>query len=705
MTTINELWESAVSNYWNKWGDDLLTTDFEENEVHYTEEDGYYDENTGRVFINQFVLSNPDWWGKEEKYLINKIPNKAKVLELGCGTGRFGVYLKDKKSCDYTGVDTSQVMIDICKQRGLNVFLMDAKELNFSKGSFDVILIMNNLLGEIFANMSEVLAYIESISELLSENGIIIISSYYYTSSYKDYSYIEANKEKFKFKAKWMDLETEMTSAFRLQYLEQTITSLTDKLNFLDQVEISVANGELVKYGFIIGKSEVLPTIGHTLYVDWLPVRITYTEVGGEEYSQTCSETLTNIDNTIKFSQILRLENLAPSDMAIKQANIPLLESTNLSDVILKSIIKSQIILESSTITGIVLRKTLATRIEALTVDDKRIILLKTIKNEILSITDKLSEQMKKLQIDSLSLSDSILSLKTFIRSLIESSILTDIKSIHTNKFDDEIFAISDIKVLQSNKSVIDSKTLIETTSKAISSIKTESLTFSDSAILASILHEYLSETIALAELCSKKPLKMITENNTISDTLFRIINFGRIIAEQTALVETISKKTNKIMRYTISSDDIANLIMIIVREFLESMGLTDTPSKKALKIALEDVSILEITNKLTSFSEAETLSIIDIFEIFKVVIKSIAESMLISDSTLKLVKRNIIEQHLLEDILTKSISIRRIEALLADDVISYNYIPYTAPSVAELVRYIFGNRLINTGSPLYILG
>jgi hypothetical protein len=134
-------------------------------------------------------------------------------------------------------------------------------------------------------------------------------------------------------------------------------------------------------------------------------------------------------------------------------------------------------------------------------------------------------------------------------------------------------------------------------------------------------------------------------------------------------------------------------------------MGLTDTPSKKALKIALEDVSILEITNKLTSFSEAETLSIIDIFEIFKVVIKSIAESMLISDSTLKLVKRNIIEQHLLEDILTKSISIRRIEALLADDVISYNYIPYTAPSVAELVRYIFGNRLINTGSPLYILG
>jgi len=279
MTILSELWEKAILNYWNKWKDKPAWKEEDIPQLYFDfiEEDGYYDERTGRIQIQSFVLSDPNSWSPEEKYLINKIPDKTKVLELGCGTGRFGVYLKENKQCDYTGIDVSPVMANICKERGLNAFVMDAKNITFPKGSFDVILATSNFFADILTSVSEIPNYLKKIKPLLTENGIMVVSSYYYTPNYKDYKYVEAHKEKFNAKAKWMNEETELFSAFRLQYATEIIEAIKKiGLTLLDQVEVAACNYEIVKWGFIMGKSLMFPR-QKTLYVDWIPVRVTYT--------------------------------------------------------------------------------------------------------------------------------------------------------------------------------------------------------------------------------------------------------------------------------------------------------------------------------------------------------------------------------------------------------------------------------------------
>lgn len=276
--SIQDIWKSAIMNFWNKWKDQPAWKEEEIPEllVDYTDENGFYNKDTGQIQIQRFILSDPESWGREEKYLINKIPTKAKVLELGCGTGRFGVYLKTK-NCQYTGIDIDKDMVAICKERGLETYQMDVLNLKFPEKSFDVILIMNNFLADILLEVKSVANYLQTLLPLLTDNGIIIGSSYYYTSAYKDYSYIQKNKEKFKFKMKWQGKESDLTPAWRLQLPDFNDIVSATKLNLLDQVEISGANYELVKWGFILGKSDKMPSMGNTLYVDWLPVRITYT--------------------------------------------------------------------------------------------------------------------------------------------------------------------------------------------------------------------------------------------------------------------------------------------------------------------------------------------------------------------------------------------------------------------------------------------
>ena len=64
-----------------------------------------------------------------------------KILDLGCGNGRYFEYLKDKK-VDYFGVDNSAELIKIAKSRyqKVNFQIADALNLPFPDNFFDKVI-------------------------------------------------------------------------------------------------------------------------------------------------------------------------------------------------------------------------------------------------------------------------------------------------------------------------------------------------------------------------------------------------------------------------------------------------------------------------------------------------------------------------------------------------------------------------------------
>lgn len=64
-----------------------------------------------------------------------KLKEGDKVIDLGCGTGQMSIYLSHKFKCDVTGIDYSQLAIDLC-HKNLKKFLDRRERLNGEKIRF-----------------------------------------------------------------------------------------------------------------------------------------------------------------------------------------------------------------------------------------------------------------------------------------------------------------------------------------------------------------------------------------------------------------------------------------------------------------------------------------------------------------------------------------------------------------------------------------
>ena len=79
------------------------------------------------------------------QWILDRCQEK-RVLDYCCGTGEFTCFIA-KNSAETVGIDISEVSIDACKKRSIDekvdkkvcFFVMDAENLEFPDGSFDVI--------------------------------------------------------------------------------------------------------------------------------------------------------------------------------------------------------------------------------------------------------------------------------------------------------------------------------------------------------------------------------------------------------------------------------------------------------------------------------------------------------------------------------------------------------------------------------------
>lgn len=100
-----------------------------------------------RNIFDQYYKEYDSWYDKnkfaflsEVKAIKKVLPAKGKGLEIGVGTGRFAEAL----GID-VGIDNSKKMIEIAKQRGLNVKYAKAEKLPFENAEFDYVLIVVTL--------------------------------------------------------------------------------------------------------------------------------------------------------------------------------------------------------------------------------------------------------------------------------------------------------------------------------------------------------------------------------------------------------------------------------------------------------------------------------------------------------------------------------------------------------------------------------
>lgn len=94
----------------------------------------------------RYYFSGYSTWTNREKQAMRLV--KGRVLDIGCGAGRHGLYLQ-QKGFDVTGIDNSPGAIKVCKLRGYRkARLMSVTEIHrFKPESFDTIIMMGNNFG------------------------------------------------------------------------------------------------------------------------------------------------------------------------------------------------------------------------------------------------------------------------------------------------------------------------------------------------------------------------------------------------------------------------------------------------------------------------------------------------------------------------------------------------------------------------------
>ena len=84
---------------------------------------------------------------RDLEIIARLVPQGARVLDLGCGTGELLAHLRDHKGCQGYGIEIDDAGVLACVQRGIDVIQLNLEEglAMFDDNSFDVVLQLDTM--------------------------------------------------------------------------------------------------------------------------------------------------------------------------------------------------------------------------------------------------------------------------------------------------------------------------------------------------------------------------------------------------------------------------------------------------------------------------------------------------------------------------------------------------------------------------------
>lgn len=101
-----------------------------------------------------------------------EIPEASRVLDVGCNSGDFLKMLQDHKKCSVVGVDVSETVLTLAREKGIEALNADAESLPFPDASFDVV-----VLREVLMHLHDPVKALREIKRVLKPSGFLLGSA------------------------------------------------------------------------------------------------------------------------------------------------------------------------------------------------------------------------------------------------------------------------------------------------------------------------------------------------------------------------------------------------------------------------------------------------------------------------------------------------------------------------------------------------
>jgi SAM-dependent methyltransferase len=117
-----------------------------------------------------------DWKTKERDIFVSYLEkeNTASLLEIGAGPGKDSSHFKSI-GLETVSTDLSPEMVKLCRDKGLNAYVMSFDHLKFTNNAFDSVWALNCLLHVPKANL---VAILQEIKRVLKPDGLFYLGVY-----------------------------------------------------------------------------------------------------------------------------------------------------------------------------------------------------------------------------------------------------------------------------------------------------------------------------------------------------------------------------------------------------------------------------------------------------------------------------------------------------------------------------------------------
>lgn len=228
--------------------------------------------------------TDDNWWRVVELVAREGELAGRRILDVGCGTGRWAVALVEHFGCEVTGIDVSPEMLEVARERvprGVELRLGTAERLPFADGSFERV-----LMTLVVHHVERGTAFRES-CRVLAQDGKLVLLTFdpehfagYYLNRYFP-SFLSIDTQRF-VPAKTLTGELRAAGFAEVRVVEHRQSTSVDRSAALAKIRgrhistFQLISGEEYEAGLARAERELPERVEYDYR--WLIIRATMTE-------------------------------------------------------------------------------------------------------------------------------------------------------------------------------------------------------------------------------------------------------------------------------------------------------------------------------------------------------------------------------------------------------------------------------------------